>query len=136
MEVLIDLDFKIKHDAQDVAKIIDDIEVEINRLKLPNSTDKQSHPIFEKSLLDDVKMGDTVNVKSFLMDLYHRLERDVDTDTIINFESLVNQSNAKIDEVFKTMLHVFKENRYPVSDYEHIAIDEAMIRLVYGAVAA
>lgn len=135
-EALKDLEFKLKHDAQDIARIIDDIEVEINHIEELNSTNRQSYPVIKKNILDDVKKGDTINVRRFMIDIYNRLNRDIDTETIINFESLVNLGNASIDEVFKTMLDVFKENRYPVSDYKHIGIDEEMIRLVYGAVAA
>ncbi|PHR49854.1 MAG: hypothetical protein COA32_01585 [Fluviicola sp.] len=134
-EALNDLEFKVKYDAEDIAKIIDAMELEINDNKKYSSTQKDSYPTIEKSILDDVKRGDTINIKQFMIDIYNRLGRDIDIDTILSFQMFINQSEATLDEVCRAMLNVFKENRYPLSDYKNILIDKDMIMVVEGVVS-
>ena len=135
-EALIDLEFKVKHDAEDIAKIIDDLEVSCKKKEEIESINDLSPKVLKNNTLDIVRKGDTINIRSFMIDIYSRLNRAIDTETIINFEMFVNHNSSSVDEVFKAMLVVFKENRYPVSDYKHILIDEEMIRVVHKSVAA
>jgi len=136
VESLSELEFKEKFEAEDVAKIIDEFELSIKNhkeIKLVNEKTQQECKLDSLSLL---KKGDYVNIRSIMCDIYSRLGRPIDSATIINFELFVNNADATIGVVYKAMLDIFKENRYPISDYKHILIDEAMIRLVQSAVAA
>lgn len=107
-------------------------------IQVEKSSSLKTDPVLttENNMLNEVKRGDTLNVRRFMRDIYDRLYRDADIETIVSFEMLVNSNDASIEDIYKNMVYIFKENRYPVSDYKHILIDKDMITVVYNAVAA
>lgn len=107
-----------------------------------NTTSKLSVKQFDESIspdysisklnpLEGLKMSDEVKVMDFVTQLYKQLEGPLDVESIVNFSYLVNKSYCTINEVIKTLVIVFKENRYLESKYRKITVPKELLVMIH-----
>lgn len=86
--------------------------------QLPNT-----NPINTKEDRNDKR----ISIYDQISSLYKEAELEIDLNMISDIQSILNKSYTSKDEVCRTIIEIFKENRYQKSHYSHIEIPKKLV---------
>ena len=92
-----------------------------------NQTINISEP---KSILDNIRLNDSIEVIEFLKQLYIENNLEVDTKSIVEIGCVLNKSYATVQEIIMTLVTIVKNNKYEKSDFKNIRVPTPIIQMI------